>query len=474
MSEHILCAIVLLETTYSIMRSLTSLQLQQPLSSWHKIGCFTLPRALKKEGATVESFVVEDLTDADGLLEEHKDEVIAAIEAGSAAKKKSPVKKESGNTPFGIIKRNFEAIQNADDEDRPAKRSKLNDVEQQQVDLYEEYKSHNADELKDYMRYVTFRRTGSINEILYHSFSLHTHSWNRQMVGGKKDLLVLRCIDGKMNGRLGRCPMCHRGKLAMRDDLPQDMCSCNGYYDDDMQARVPCSYKMAVAKAPRVKPWFTEAPTEEEEKELDDLDEQAKSDQNAVSSGNQGAVDDLLAKAKKVDWKTGSKDDIKASSLAMLEIAEGGGVELPSGSEKKAVGKIVVMNKSSTATEVMQLIIDEYGFANDKAAANQAMDDAASELCTVAANAKFYSMMDEFAKLLRKAGEFMKANSFLKAAQAIASLDFEVTEDNALKLGKSGKLKVPGIGKSTAEKLHELITTGSVEKLEQLRASAGA
>lgn len=130
---------------------------------------------MKKEGATVESFVVEDLTDADGLLEEHKDEVIAAIEAGSAAKKKSPVKKESGNTPFGIIKRNFEAIQNADDEDRPAKRSKLNDVEQQQVDLYEEYKSHNADELKDYMRYVTFRRTAqSINEILYHSCSSHT------------------------------------------------------------------------------------------------------------------------------------------------------------------------------------------------------------------------------------------------------------------------------------------------------------
>lgn len=274
-----------------------------------------------------------------------------------------------------------------------------------------------------------------------------------------------------MRGRLAKCPLCKRGqpKIVEMDD---DFASCNGYFDDEAASRVSCSFKVAVQTAKRTLPWYTETPTEEQEEEMDTLAEVAKTGKLAPSSGNKSAIKDILKKAKSVDWKVGNKSDNNATATAMLAIAKEGGVALPEGSEKKAVGKLVVAHgKTCTAPEVMQMIIDEYGFANDQAAAADAAADAATSVCAVPANAKFYAMLDEFQTILRKMGEYMKSNSYKKASDAIASLDFEITEDNALKLGKPGKSKVPGIGKSTAEKLQELAQTGSVAKLEEIRAS---
>lgn len=274
-----------------------------------------------------------------------------------------------------------------------------------------------------------------------------------------------------MRGRLARCPMCKQGKPKIAEE-DHDYASCNGYFDEDMQARVSCSFQISLKKAARVQPWYTDAPTEEQEEEMKAQDELAKSGKVAPSSDTKGAMEELLAKAESVDWKASNKVEIKATTAAMVKICQEAGVGLPEGNEQKAVGKLVVANgKTCTAPQVMQLIIDEYGFAKDKAAAEQATGDAALSLCKVPANAPLYSMLDEFAELMRKSGEFMKSNMQRKAAQAVASLAFEVTEDNALKLGKSGKAKIPGIGKSTAEKMYEFITTGKVAKLEELRAS---
>ena len=38
--------------------------------------------------------------------------------------------------------------------------------------------------------------------------------WNRQMLGGKKNMLLVRIIDGQMNGRLARCPTCLQGRVS--------------------------------------------------------------------------------------------------------------------------------------------------------------------------------------------------------------------------------------------------------------------
>ena len=201
-------------------------------------------------------------------------------------------------------------------------------------------------------------------------------------------------------------------------------------------------------------------------------DEVAKSGKAPSNPKNKSAAQTILRNAETMEWKVKSKEEIKSTTDAIVKICLDGGVSLPKGSEQKAVGKLVVANaKTATAAEIIQLIIDEYGFASDKETAEQTTDNVAASLCKVPANAPLYSMLDEFAELMRESGEFMKSNMQKKCAQAIASLPFEVTEENALKLGKPGKAKIPGIGKSSAEKMHEYLTTGKVAKLEELRAS---
>ena len=61
--------------------------------------------------------------------------------------------------------------------------------------------------------------------------------------------------------------------------------------------------------------------------------------------------------------------------------------------------------------------------------------------------------------------------AYTKVVNAIKGLKFEVTASNALSLSK-GKTKVANIGKSSAEKMREFLSTGKIEKLEELRSGA--
>ena len=58
-----------------------------------------------------------------------------------------------------------------------------------------------------------------------------------------------------------------------------------------------------------------------------------------------------------------------------------------------------------------------------------------------------------------------------KVCTAIQGLDFEITEDNVMGLSK-GKNKVANIGKSSAEKMKEFLSTGTMQKLEEKRLLA--
>lgn len=47
-----------------------------------------------------------------------------------------------------------------------------------------------------------------------------------------------------------------------------------------------------------------------------------------------------------------------------------------------------------------------------------------------------------------------------------------MTKDNAKAMGKKGPMKVNNIGKSTADKMYEFLTTGTMAKLEEKRQNA--
>jgi ssDNA-binding Zn-finger/Zn-ribbon topoisomerase 1 len=93
--------------------------------------------------------------------------------------------------------------------------------------------------------------------------------------------------------------------------------------------------------------------------------------------------------------------------------------------------------------------------------------------CLIPVNEPIRDAFVELADLYHNEGNHNAAVTYRKVANSLAVLDFAVTEENALGLG-AGKTKVPAIGKATAEKIHELVTTGAMAKLEDKRKAAAA
>ena len=90
--------------------------------------------------------------------------------------------------------------------------------------------------------------------------------------------------------------------------------------------------------------------------------------------------------------------------------------------------------------------------------------------CGHPANAALISAMTELSSLYFTEKNQNAGLTYKKVGIAIAEIPFEITADNALGLGK-GKTKVSNIGPSSAEKIFEFITTGTMQKLEEKRAA---
>jgi hypothetical protein len=200
---------------------------------WHHPKCFVISPKLKKEGITAETFVVDMLVDntEDNVLQERRDEVIGDIEyvppKGSAAKKKQG--EEKGGL-VATLKAQLAMIRSEAEGEPASKKLKLSPDVMARVDVYAMYEQHKNDALKDILK------------------------WNRQLVSGNKDLMMARIINGQLKGRLGRCPMCLRGKLQLEDEQAQNAI-CKGYFDEDLGARESCSYACPIDEAPRKHPW---------------------------------------------------------------------------------------------------------------------------------------------------------------------------------------------------------------------------
>ena len=166
--------------------------------------CFPFPRKLKSEGETAQSFVesiLEDNTD-EGILndEEKAAEIVALIEQKGCRKK---VDAETGKTlPQGAsdvidkIKRTADLIAQEDEDGPKSKKVKteISETDRAKAEILSMFSSKKVDELKDVLR------------------------WNKQIVGGNKDTLLARIIDAKLNGRLGRCPSCLRGRIKLTEE----------------------------------------------------------------------------------------------------------------------------------------------------------------------------------------------------------------------------------------------------------------
>jgi DNA polymerase/3'-5' exonuclease PolX len=122
-----------------------------------------------------------------------------------------------------------------------------------------------------------------------------------------------------------------------------------------------------------------------------------------------------------------------------------------------------------SASEILTLLVEDYGYVEDKQAKEAAKQVALESSAGHSGNAPVIAAITELADLYFKDGNRNAGSSYKKVAKALSELKFEITKDNALGLHK-GKTKVANIGKSSAEKIHEFITTGTIQKLEEKRA----
>ena len=59
-----------------------------------------------------------------------------------------------------------------------------------------------------------------------------------------------------------RCPTCFKGKVNLNEDDAGATVICKGFYDEDISVRIPCGFKTNAASANRLRPWYSEEPTE--------------------------------------------------------------------------------------------------------------------------------------------------------------------------------------------------------------------
>lgn len=162
------------------------------------------------------------------------------------------------------------------------------------------------------------------------------------------------------------------------------------------------------------------------------------------------------------------------SVLKVFEDNPGKTLLLP-GNVKEAKHKILAViqeNQGKSPAEIIPLIVKEFGFKEDKEKKEAMKEKAMSAVSKNPKNGPIATAFQEMSALISKAGDRNRAGAYIRAAEAVNGVEYEITTENAMGMSKGKATKVKNIGKGTAEKIHEFLSTGKIEKLEELRANA--
>jgi hypothetical protein len=197
------------------------------------------------------------------------------------------------------------------------------------------------------------------------------------------------------------------------------------------------------------------------------------------SSATDPDVAMLVKAAKKLEWNLSTRKDVKESTGGMVDLLlnhDGKKVDIPQDRQEavKKVGPLIVANREKEASEIIPVIVKEYGFLEDKKEKAAKKEAKIEKAVKHPKNAGLVAAFLELSQLYFKESNTNAGGSYTKAANAIKDLDFEVTEENAKSLGKAGKNgnKIDGIGAKSAEKMLEFVQKGTFDKLEEKRADA--
>lgn len=150
--------------------------------------------------------------------------------------------------------------------------------------------------------------------------------------------------------------------------------------------------------------------------------------------------DTMMEAVNNLEWDLSKKVTIRKATEELIEIcsAESSPIDFPSDVKKAKmdIGKIVLQNKGSSAADILQLVVEKYGFKEDNEENAKKKSASLASMVEETANAGIYEVMLELSNLYYKEGNANAGTAYKKVAQAIKELDFEITEDNAKGLGK--------------------------------------
>ncbi len=193
------------------------------MTSWNHLECFILPRKFKAE-YTKEQFLDEMVTDetADKILDddEKKMELVDKMSSRVAVKKSKKrdrdeaAAEDTDTGALALIKANALLLHPDEGDEKPKKKVKMEAMDKRLAEAYIKYSQMKIAELHDYLQ------------------------WNKQPKTGKKNILLMRAIDGDARGRLPLCPSCEKGKLKVNDEGTKIVCS--GFFNEDSGSYEKC------------------------------------------------------------------------------------------------------------------------------------------------------------------------------------------------------------------------------------------
>mmetsp|Transcript_16840 Transcript_16840/g.32867 ORF Transcript_16840/g.32867 Transcript_16840/m.32867 type:complete len:463 (+) Transcript_16840:244-1632(+) len=396
-----------------------------------------------------EGFEFSDVQGLDELSSSQVKDAEKAYEEGKnnkgAKKRKADVKEEPGEKKTSKKKKDADAKSSSSAKVKVEKtKSKTKkkfdtDMEEASDDIVAKYKKMNVSELKDYLRA------------------------NKQLLKGAKGDLVNRCVDGEKNGRLLACSGCGQGKVELTD---HGTVQCNGYFDDTIGQRVPCKYSCPVDEASRGK-WLTPEEAEQEEEGAGVKGEAAAS---ALSAED-------LARVEKAFKKVPEDASPREKAQKLIKVCQQMQLAIPTDDAKalQRAGQAIMASQNDDGEYDLMVafkdMLGEFGTAKAAKAAAKAVE-ASRPKARCDDNTQFANLIEELAVLEAKAKESddweRKVVALKLAVSAIRSADFKIESGKEVSKANSKK-KLKGVGARTAEKIDEIIESGTLQRLEELR-----
>jgi hypothetical protein len=147
-------------------------------------------------------------------------------------------------------------------------------------------------------------------------------------------------------------------------------------------------------------------------------------------------------------------------------------IDLPSDEDaaQQKVGTFIAAKRSVAVADMVPLIAKELGFKDEKELMQDKKVAAQRSNVKCLENAPIVAAFQELVELCALEGNRAHTQLYASVVKGLTDIDYIITAENAMGLSK-GKTKVGGIGTKSAERILEFLETGTMEKLEAMRAA---